>query len=195
MGYRTSIYIVEKDKLNALKHLSHKELFERIDTFHTKDEAPYISRHDIFQYCDAKEVLELGKYLDNDLYNVLLQSKVLIPFFKDKQVISDLNEDTEFQVAEPEILNHLLKYYNTENELYWKQLKEDHENATSDLEKQKILDKYFRGRLAWSEYRNNVSKNKHALTDSWSFEDSIFNIMYLIKILDFNKYYLVWTAG
>ena len=183
MGYRHSLYIIEKEKVNNLT----KEDIDKID-----------SRYDMLEYLQAKEIIDLGKYSDEgfELGRNGMKVEGLLEDFRKAMYYEG---DSEFEFLEPEKLAWLAEEYLEGTINYWNKLLSDEpmqiamKTVSETGEKCKA---YVADLLHWSRYMLNTNiESKYILQTTWKYEYEIYNIIHCYKTIDWNKYYLVLIGG
>lgn len=179
MGYRNYIYVVEKEKAEAIRHKSYDELKKMTGE-------DYISYWDLNKCICAKEVVCLGKYLDFDV------SPYTEPFFTDKKAHEDANEEMEFVLLNPKVLPAMATYYKNLVRKDWEEKIETYK--TNPETGGALMFKSLEIKLGFTYDIDKVDENKFRLCDTWLWEYDLLNFVYLAKTLDFDKYYLLWRG-
>lgn len=184
MGYRNYLYRVDKKKFNKIRKMSYEEIMKIYG-----EDGLYISKYPLLESCDGKEVLTIGKYFNEDI------SKFLKKAFRDNKVQNYFNQDTEFMIAKPELLNKLLDIYSEATMRFYKHLLED--ESVDEITGKTQLDRLKREiehKINWLPYLNYVPKNEYMIDDTWLVEYECFNFKHIIKTFNFKKYYLLWLG-
>lgn len=175
MGYRNYIWVINKKKADSVRNLSSKELKK-----FSNPEDSYFSIFDLREKLKAVEAIELGKYAPNDVI-----SKYLTAFFTNKNVQKEMI-DTEISIMDPIALKALLMYYKQEMVTFYTQL-------SKDINIGRLRHEF--GELAtWIQMADIDENNKYQLTTSWRYDQALFNFMYLYKIFNPKKQYLLWVG-
>jgi hypothetical protein len=182
MGYRNYLYVVDKDKFDKVRNLSRKELI---------DSGGYVSIHDIFKETEAEEAFEVGKYFEHtdDI------QKYLSPMFLDEEYEEYINEEMEYKIASPELLDYLITLYkNKIVDNYKDLLNEKPSDALDERTQTERLTGSIESHLSWLRYLTDIPENKYQITGSWLYEHEIFNLLLLKKIFNPEKQYLFWCG-
>ena len=181
MGYRNYIYVVEKKKAEKVRHKTFEEL-EKLSN--EKDD--YFGFIDIRDIVDGTCAIELGKYVDFDI------KPYIKPFFTDEDLHKRCNTEEEFMLLDPSVLQAMATYYKDVSRNYFSDLlqkyKDDKEIGSN------LLVKELKTRIAFMDNLDYISKNKFTLCDTWLKDYDLLNFVYLAKVIDFNKYYLLWLG-
>ena len=180
MGYRNYIYVVEKEKAEAVRHKSLNELKSML-----KD-PDYLSCYDIRDLLEAKCAIELGKYVDFDV------KPYITPFFTSNEVHEKTNEEEEFVLLDPSTLQTMATFYKNKSKNYFKKLLKQYEDDKETGGA--LLFKELETRVAFMDDLDFVGTNKFNLCDTWLIDYDLLNFIYLMKTVDFDKYYLIWMG-
>ncbi len=197
MGYRNYFYIAEKEKVNKFLSLSHEDQVKvtaemarnqyNDPVFAQERVEEYIEWNNLGSwetrdYLEAEEIHGCGKYFD---YNI--QKEIV----KDSIDLSNSDEELYFNVK-PEALIICAEHYKDKSAKYWHNLI-DTEN---DLE---VLKERLRSLVRELDYKhldvlNTDPKNKFNITNSWDYEYAMFELVHLYKLIDWDKYSLIWCG-
>lgn len=180
MGYRNSIWIIEKEKADSFRGKTYEELKEK--------DYNYVDDYRLLEENGGTLAIDLGKYVDHKPVKPFIS-----PFFLDKKVHESTNNESECVLLDPKGLQALATHY---------------KQAVIENNKQ-ILDLYLNeptigGERLYSllqSHTNNIQdidepvESKWTLCDVWLWEYEVLNLMYLLKVFDPDKYYLVWRGG
>ena len=189
MGYRNYLYVVDKKQINKIRKMSKDELWEFVDEEPEDDYLPHFL--DICEKINAEEAIELGKYID---YREKLE-KFFVPIFKEKEFNMQYNEEEEFCIAKPEILQELATIYKEKIVACYKDLL--NEKSTVEFDKRSQIDRLKAEAIShinWSQYLDKLSNNKYQLGGGWLYEHGVFNILFLMKIFNPKIQYLLWLG-
>lgn len=175
MGYRNYIWVIDKKKANSIRGLSMDELKK-----FSNPEDSYFSIFDLREKLKAVEAIELGKYAPGDVV-----SKYLTNFFTDKTVLKEMT-DTEVSIMDSIALKALIMYYKEDMIKFYKQLSKDTNIGRMQHE--------FNELATWTQMADIDEENKYQLTTSWRYDHALFNFMYLYKIFNPKKQYLLWVG-
>ena len=142
-------------------------------------DSSYVSIFDLREKLNAVEAMELGKYVDNIPKN-------LQPFFIDKAVQENISLEHEFMIMDIEDLKDMWKNYSMQMTEYYKEL--------SKMTSIEVLQKEFESLASWCSLIDLDEYNKYVLTTSWRYDYACLNLMYLYKIFNPKKQYLVWVG-
>lgn len=199
MSYRHYFYKIDKDTLEKIHNFTKEEFqkwaLEKRITDSEND--PYIPIYKI-----GKNFHEFGKYYENTKE---IQEKGM-PLFKNKE-LSDMYEEYEpFIVGKEAVLNAIefqknliIRYY--ENMLYLTD-EERFEKNLDERTKEKMYQQHIES--MYKEWKNTFMKNgcfaidlnesNEAITTSWKYEYSIFELVRLYKSTDWEKYGLIFMG-
>jgi len=192
MGYRNYLYIADKKKLNKIRKLNAKQLWEFIEE--EPDEEDDI-HPPLFLYLESKidmeEAFEFGKYID--FYDRI--KKYLKPIFKEKEVQEYYNEEYEFMLAKPEILQECATILREKVQNYYKGLLD---NVPRDVfDKRTHFEKLkndAQEHLEWATFLDKPSNNKYSLGGGWLYEHEVFSLLHLMKVFNPKKQVLIWLG-
>lgn len=173
MGYRNYIWVIDKKKADSIRNMSLEELKKLADP-----DSSYVSIFDLREKLNAIGVLELG--------HVKNTPKNLQPFFIDKIVQENISIEQEFMIMDVEDLRDIWKNYSMQMTEYYKEF-----SKVTSIE---VLQKEFESLACWCSLIDLEEHNKYALTTSWRYDYACFNVMYLYKIFNSKKQYLLWVG-
>lgn len=183
MGYRHSLYILEKSKVNKLT----SEEIEQLEC-----------RYDCLENLGGKEIFELGKYSDEgfELCQKALKVEGNLAEFRNAMFYEG---DTQFEFISPEQLIWLAQKYKERTVKYWQKLVSDEPLETYSKVITDVGEKckyYVEDLLHWKDFMLDTNKeNKFSLQTTWKYEYEMFNIIHCYKSIDWDKYYLVIIGG
>lgn len=190
MGYRNYLYIADKKIVNKVRKMTKAELWEFSKQKPFEDEElPYWG--DILEEAGAEEAFEMGKYID---YHNRLKP-FLKPFFRNKEIHQNYNEDSEFLIAKPDILQTLATIFKEKVQAHYQDLMQ--EKSSDEFDKRSQFDRLLssaRSNLMWSEYLDQLPNNKYALGGGWLYEHEVFSILYLMRIFNRKKQCLIYLG-
>ena len=191
MGYRNDLYVVDKKKFNKIRKKKKTALIKLLGG-KSDIEDGYLSSWDLKKHIDAENCFELGKYID--FYDQIKHH--LKPAFKNQEVHEYLNEECEFMLADFGILQELASIYKEKVVKNYKDLLEEESlNPFDRSTKTERVEHHVRHKIRWCEYLDELPEAKYKLVDSWTYEHEAFNLLYLMKVIDPSKQYLLWTGG
>lgn len=179
MGYRNYIYVVRKDKADDFRRMGIRAL----------EDSPgsnYISIYDTLDAIGAVEAYELGKEVDVPL------KRGLKPFFMNTEVHSNVNAEHEFMLMEPDLLQTFATHYKKKTIDYNKRLLANYNKDKSAGGEE--LYKDLKYRTSMMSTIDDSGDNPFCLVDTWLWDYDLLNFMFLLKTLDFDKYYLLWLG-
>lgn len=182
MGYRNYIYVVEKEVADSFRGKTFEELKDpTCEDFH------HICIYDLFEKYGVVCAIELGKYVDPEPVEPYLS-----PFFLDKEVHEYTNDEDECMLLDPKGLQSLATYYKNALLKYNKELIEEYDKDPVKAGARMLHD--LRYETSMLEFLDKPEEKKWTLCDMWLWKYDILNFMYLLKVVDFDKYYLIWRG-
>lgn len=194
MGYRNYLYVADKKKFNKLRKLNGEQLWDIVGKNKAYDEYELKfppSQYEFKDIIDLEEIFEFGKYID--FYDRI--KPYLKPAFKNKDIQKYYNEDNEFMIAKPEIIQECMTICKEKIEMYY-----------TDLLNNKSSDKYdnrshqerlladVRSHLSWAKFLDKLPENKWNLGGGWLYEHEVFTLMYIARIFNPKKQVLLWLG-
>ena len=179
MGYRNYIYVVRKDRADDFRRMGIRALEDIPGSCH-------ISINDTLDAMGAVEAYELGKDVDVPL------RKGLKPFFMDAEVHTNITAEHEFMLMEPDLLQTFATHYKKKAMVYNKRLLADYNKDKSAGGKK--LYEALKYRTSMMSTIDNLGDNPFCLVDTWLYDYDLLNFMFLLKTVDFDKYYLLWLG-
>lgn len=181
MGYRNSIWIIEKEKADSFRGKTFDELKSFEDLGYFNDEV-LIGKN------GGTLAIIVGKNV-----NKKLVEDYLSPFFLDEKTDKYANDEDECKLFDLKGLQFLATYYknkiiNRNNEMLDLFLKDP--TAAG----KKIYD-CLNCHYTALDSIDKPTKNQWCLCNTWILEYDIWNMMYLLKVIDQDKYYLIWRGG
>lgn len=200
MGYRHYFYKVDKDTLNKINSFSYDEFFKwgsENNLVDIDDEDPYLPLYKI-----GEKFFEFGKYYENcdgifESGNSLFQDEKLqdryeeyVPYIVGKEaVLSAIEHQTKLIIEYYENMLNL-----TDEERYERHFdrrsKEDMFKNHIESMYHEWKNPYFKGMISAID----VNESNHAITTSWKYEYSIFELVRLYKSTDWEKYGLIFMG-
>ena len=177
MGYRNYIWVVDKDKADTIRNIKPTELTE-----YFPDYEDYLSPFDLREKIEATEAIELGKYAPHDIVDPYLSDF----FINHYTNIKADSPDTELNIMDVKALDKLCEYYKNDICSYYNKLIE--EGSLENLQHE------FKQLVSWLKVATEDVNNEYLLTDSWRYDHAIFNFMYLKKVFNPEKQYLIWVG-
>lgn len=186
MGYRTYLGKMNKQVIEELRHMTKEEFVRRYEEL---DELPMLQ-----DLPTLENMFELGSYVDEELKSAVID-KASKKFFKDAFLHAKYDEDTEIYVIGKSGLIQLIEEYRKktihsfENLLGEPNHYERVEHGENARERKMRL--FLESRLRrWNnphiDYLN-VDENSSTLHELWDFEYEVFNLLHLLKMMDWEK--------
>ena len=197
MGYRNYFYIAEKKKVDDFLALPHEEQMkvtsEIIKGYYKEQKfaqeriEEYLGYNqpgawEVRNYLEAKEIHGCGKYFDSNIQKEIVKDSV------------DLSgdEDEFYLNVKPEALIICAAHYKDKSAQYWNNII----NSEVSIEEIKEQLKTHAREL---DYRhgyvlNTDIQNKFSITNSWDYEYAMFELVHLYKLIDWDKYSLIWCG-
>lgn len=194
MGYRNYLYVADKKKLNKIRKLNAKQLWEFIEKEPDEEDEDDVyppSWFDLKDKINMEEAFEFGKYID--FYARI--KKYLKPIFKNKDVHECYNEETEFMLAKPEIMQECATIMREKIQDYYKGLLD---NVPRDVfDKRTHFEKLkhdAQEHLEWASFLDKPSNSKYYLGGGWLYEHEVFSLLHLMKVFNPKKQVLIWVG-
>lgn len=208
MGYRHYLYIIPKETVKNLQGKSYEELWEEYATPKEKDsyyewlkEYPEKGKHIDIDWFGQQEVFEFGKlYWDDTAQRIYDTGK---PLFDNPEIQEEF-ADYEPYIVSKEAIKIAVEIYRQKVIDYYKDLFKENEKLCDpffhipieEVEKsiqEKCLEDCRNQLDEWSKgWLLDFDEDSLALTGSWFYQYSIFNLMHLYKSIDFEKYDLLF---
>ena len=193
MGYRNYFYVAEKKKVDDFLALSHEEQMKVTAEVIKKDyndqafaqeqieeylKYNQLCRWETMDYLEAKEIHGCGKYFDDNVQKEIVKDSV------------DLsgNEDEFYLNVKPEALIICAEHYKDKSVKYWSTIIKSEANI-DDIKNQ--LQNHVRD---LNYVLNTDPNNKFSITNSWDYEYAMLELVHLYKLIDWNKYSLIWCG-
>ena len=168
MGFRHYYVIQEKTKVNDIRKMN----LEDIEKLEERDMYVF----DIL----GEKVFEFGKlYFDDTRERITKEGEEL---FKNKEVQERLCDYDIILVGKASILEAI--------EVYKEKIQK---NLHASIKKSSLeeYEKDYDSKLELIDYMINLNEKSKKVTNSWLYEYSIFNLVFLLKTIDFEKYDLI----
>lgn len=187
MGYRHYFYKCKKADIARIREKSLAELAE----YAKEKGAELYLRDDSF--LPQEEVFEFGKLYYEDTDEQIYGTGV--PLFSHKEVMEEFSDYVPYEVGEQGLLK-AIEIYRQKIKDYYEDLLKDGatqilpfgiELPRPDITSADKIKKHIKEKLFWIEYKVNLDETKKTLTDSWQYEDTIFNLVFLLKTIDWEK--------
>lgn len=212
MGYRNYFYLVPKNIVNDIQKLdTQKDLANYIINSNyfkekeKKEAQECIDKNDfedfyVGVYDFGEELHEFGKlYFDNDTYEAIIYNGK--DLFKKDSKLAEVYEDFDAKIVGKEALKKVAECYRDKAIKFYQnsllspeELEQKYPNDPF-LDKRTVFDKLkddAEEKLSWSGYWLNLDENqKYNITNDWSYEHTMFELVHLLKTIDFEKYDIV----
>ena len=188
MGYRHYLELIDKDKL---KSLNPEDIRDTSKKYRQEEEWFDIDRYLEERGAAFEEVMELGKYSDEGYYLEKLDNSKHYGEFAD--IINTLKEeiggdDHGFNLITRDDLIWVINAYRDRVVKIWEDTL--HTISTSDdIEHlKKEMTKYFHGKVHWKDFMVNINlENKWDVQNTWTYEYELFNLVHILKTIDWDK--------
>lgn len=188
MSYRHYIEILDKDKLRLLHVEDMKDAAKRHrDREEWFDVEKYMEERGV----ELKEVMELGKYTAEGYYLEGLDNSKYYGEFAD--IISTLREElagdgTGFNLITKDNLIWVINAYKGRVVKLWEDTLHII-NTSDDIEQlKKDMTKYFHNKIHWKDFLVNTDlENKWDVQNTWTYEYELFNLVHILKTVDWEK--------
>jgi hypothetical protein len=192
MGYRNYIGSIKKTEYDKIRSLTVKQL---IAFYNKGEEENHVSHSDI-----VDEIYEFGKYCDFEI------DDFKTPLFKKKKTHDHINEDCELVVLSKEGLAKIIENYRNKNIEYYKSMYKPFEDkderfkfgqfiTLTDEQKEAIEKIRYLLISKFNEWTMKAPynlENGDEVTDSWSYEYSIFELVRIYKTFDWKNKILIY---
>lgn len=184
MGYRHYFYLVSKDEVEAVRDLSMEELYERAKAqgaeTYEEEEGWFYFNDDKFM--NKEEIFEFGKlYFDDTAERIYSKG---VPLFSQEDVMENFQDYVPFVVGKEGLLE-AISIYQEKVVRYYDSFTDDANDALYEM-KQKVH------RMRILALVNTNEDKKWCMTGSWEYEHSIFNLVHILKTVDWDKYTLLF---
>lgn len=187
MGYRHYFYKCKKADIARIREKTLAELEE-----YAKEKGEELSLLDN-SILPQEEVFEFGKLYYEDTDEQIYGTGV--PLFSHKEVMEEFSDYVPYEVGEQGLLK-AIEIYRQKIKDYYEDLLKDgatqilpfgFELPRPDITSADKIKKHIEEKLFWIKYKVNLDETKKTLTDSWQYEDTIFNLVFLLKTIDWEK--------
>ena len=197
MGYRHYFYKVSKKEVEAVKNMTLEEVIQ-----YAKRQGVDVDEKDLFFYFNDKhfmnkvKIFEFGKLYYDDTSERIYNTG--IPLFCKNEVQDVVSDYIPYVVGKGGLLE-AIRIYSKKILNYYKDLLNDgvdlqyplgitiHKDDIKSIDKvvAHIRDKI--ASLSWSDIADIDESKKWAVTDSWEYEHSIFNLVHILKSIDWEQ--------
>lgn len=191
MGYRNYFYKVNKADVDEIKDLSLEDLKEK---YGDKENDGYVDFHEII---NQKCVFEFGKLYFEDTSEQIYNTGT--PLFNNEEVMKFFSDYEPFIVGKKGLLK-AIEIYKEKIKKYYKDILIDGEERIIPIfgftvkdEEIKSIDKVKKEIQCkirmWEHSKGivDIDENNKNVTQSWLYEYSIFNLVFILKTIDWEK--------
>lgn len=202
MGYRHYFCLVKKEDVDKVRNLSLKELCEK---FGKKDEYDeWISFDDVIK---QQVIFEFGKlYWDATVERINATGE---RFFKEDEVV-EYFADHDFYIVGKAGVEKAIEIYVEKINIWLKSLlndeikKEFEENKVKvmydlkpeDIDMKQVIrsisDKVYEWNTNNIDWNLDLEDDSYSITNSWLYEYQVFNLVHILKTIDWNTYTLLF---
>ena len=187
MGYRHYFYKCKKADIARIREKTLAELEE-----YAKEKGAKLYLLDD-SFLPKEKVFEFGKLYYEDTDEQIYGTGV--PLFSHKEVMEEFSDFVPYEVGQQGLLK-AIEIYRQKIKDYYEDLLKDGttqilpfgiELPRPDITSTDKIKEHIKEKLFWIEYKVNLDEAKKTLTDSWQYEDTIFNLVFLLKTIDWAK--------
>lgn len=187
MGYRHYFYKCKKADIEQIREKTLAELEE-----YAKEKGEELSLLDN-SILPQEEVFEFGKLYYEDTDEQIYGTGV--PLFSNKEVMERFSDFVPYEVGKQGLLK-AIEIYRQKIKDYYEDLLKDgatqilpfgFELPSPDITSADKIKEHIKEKLSWIKYKVNLDETKKTLTESWQYEDTIFNLVFLLKTIDWAK--------
>lgn len=189
MGYRNYLSIIKKEDLKKID----ADYIEKL-----KDEDGCLIITDLLERAGAVEIYELGKYSKEGA--VLEQVKVELPedLQKTYELIKQHADDHEYGfnvVTKDELIWCIKSYEKRVKDILTDYLEEKSKDEFDERSREERLMEYVRDKLTWFEYYTNLKDDdKYHVQSTWFYEYGLFDLIHVLKMVNWDEYVLIVTG-
>lgn len=195
MGYRQYLALLDNEAAETLSKMSETEFLSK----HAEvDSEGYVKRLSPYEFPTHEKVFELGKYVSQEFIRGLTGSNP-VPFFQDEALNQSYEEYGIFTVGKAGLLALIENYRETVAKSYEDMLTFSEEDSFqyftgADLAfKQK---RFFESRRDdWQgkfvDYLNTDESQPHTLSRFWDYEYLVFDLIHILKTVDWDNKQLI----
>ena len=187
MGYRHYFYKCKKADIARIREKTLAELEE-----YAKEKGEELSLLDN-SILPQEEVFAFGKLYYEDTYVQIYGTGV--PLFSHKEVMERFSDFVPYEVGKQGLLK-AIEIYRQKIKDYYEDILQDGatqilpfgiESPRPDITSADKIKEHIEEKLFWIKYKVNLDEAKKTLTDSLQYEDTIFNLVFLLKTIDWEK--------
>lgn len=185
MGYRNYLYKIKKKDVNKIRNLT----LEEIKSKYGNKEDYYVSIDDLLE--NYKCIFEFGKlYWDDTVERIHETGEKL---FTNEEAQEHFSDYDPYLVGK-DALKVAIKIYIDKIKKMYEHLKEQADNTETSEDKFKIYKEHVDYYQRWWKRDLVIDLNEDNICQSWLYEHSIFNLVYLYKTIDFEEYDLIFLG-
>lgn len=187
MGYRHYFYLVKKSDIEKCNNISLSELKRQ----YGDADSGYIDFDEIFP---RTEIFEFGKlYYEDTAERIYNTGK---PLFGDKDCQEYFEDYYPFVVGKEGLLEAIKIYKEKAISAYQSLLGDGQEvqyplgiTMTEDISEHDKMKEFVEGRIYWlqNQFENIDESNKYKVSRSYIYEHAIFNLIHLLKVIDWDN--------
>lgn len=193
MGYRHYFYLVDKSEVEKVRDMDMKSLTEYAKQQGTElfEEDGGGFYFDDNAFMNKTEVFEFGKlYWDDTAERIY---KTGLPLFSRPEVQNEFEDYIPFVVGKSGLLE-AIKIYQEKALAYYKGLKVDDEDDFARLTSEQKIKEHIQGKIKYLSHGiANLDESKQwCVSNSWEYENAVFNLVHLLKVIDWSKQTLLF---
>lgn len=190
MGYRNKIAILSKERHEIIKDMTHGQLVKWFQK--NLSEAGALDEDDKYVPCYelAEELFDMGKYCELDVLNQFKR-----PIFSKVRTNNQFNDEGEFCIIGKEGLLEIIEDNRKKVVKYYELLVHPEK---ADKYFSETSESHLKAKL--EEWGNNYCRpycldlERPAVVDSWSYEYTTFELVRILKTIDYEKYEVCLTG-
>lgn len=183
MGHRYFMYKISKDLVNEIKSMTYEELVEK---FNSEEEQGSFYLGNL----PKEEICEFGSiHWDNTAERIISKG---VPLFERIEVMKVLSDYEPYVVGKTGLLEAIDIYQNKVISIYKNLLLDNQDGKASEKQKkylQCILNEWEQG------FAINLNENQKRITSSWKYEYVLFELVRLLKTIDFEQDTILFYEG
>lgn len=181
MGYRHYFFKVDKKDVEMVMNLSYQQLKEKY-----ADDDGYIDFDNVISH---EKIYEFGKLYYEDIAEQIYNTGK--PLFKDKECMAEFEDYMPYEVGKDGLLK-AIEIYKNKIIKYLENLQVDTLNEWTDevLKPQDKMKKDVEDRLLRWNMKHILDLDEEdtfSITSSWLYEHQIFNLVHLLKTIDWES--------
>lgn len=192
MGYRNYLNIVSKKDFKKVD----EDFINKL-----KDEDGYVYIGDVLKAIGAKEIFELGKYSEEGYALECKPIKVRGYIKKSYDILKQYAKEHGygFNIVTVDSLIEIIEKYHERTVQYWHKLLSDAPMESGQfgctIKPEEKCMYYVQNLLNWEEFMTNINMNSlYSVQTSWKYEYEIYNLLHILKMVDWDKNLLIVTG-